>query len=130
MGSFDIIVGMDLLTLNHDEVVCFEKFLCIALKDGRILNVFGNAPTSKLSLLSCFQAQRYLCKKCVSFLALVVEKEHKERKIQDILFVRYFPDIFADDVSRLPTIHQVEFRINLVPEANPVAKAPYCLAPS
>ncbi|XP_076889929.1 uncharacterized protein LOC143540843 [Bidens hawaiensis] len=27
IGSFDVIVGMDWLTLNHVEVVCFDKFL-------------------------------------------------------------------------------------------------------
>ncbi|XP_076913341.1 uncharacterized protein LOC143571928 [Bidens hawaiensis] len=130
MGSFDLIVGMDWLTLNRDEVVCFEKFIRIPLENGCILNVFGDTSTSKLNLMSCFQAQRYLRKKCVAFVALVVEKERKEKKISDIPAVRNFPDVFLDDVTGLPPIRQVEFLIDLITRANLVAKAPYHFAPS
>ncbi|XP_076951975.1 uncharacterized protein LOC143625556 [Bidens hawaiensis] len=130
MGSLDVIVGMDWLTLNHVEVVCFKKFLCIPLKDGRILKVFGSKPASKLNLMSYFQAQRYLRKKYVSFIALVVEKDKDKKKVQDITIVRGFHEVFPDDVVGLPPTHQVEFRIDLVPGANPFAKAPYRLAPS
>ncbi|XP_076907341.1 uncharacterized protein LOC143563752 [Bidens hawaiensis] len=129
MGSFDVIVGMDWLALNHVEVVYFEKFLRIPLKNGRILKVFGSAPTSKLNLRSCFQAQSYLRKNYIVFLALVVEKDHDKKKIQDTPIVRNFRNIFPDDVFGLPPIRQVKFRIDLVPGANPVAKATYRLAP-
>ncbi|XP_076939805.1 uncharacterized protein LOC143608737 [Bidens hawaiensis] len=128
MGSFDVIVRMDWLTLNHVEVVCFKKFLRIPLSGGRILKVFGNAPTSKLNLMSCNQTQRYLRKKCVAFLALLVEKDREKKKIQDIPVVCDFPDVFPGDVAGLPPIRQVEFCIDLVPGANLVAKAPYRLA--
>ncbi|XP_076933128.1 uncharacterized protein LOC143598925 [Bidens hawaiensis] len=109
IGSFDVIVGMDWLTLNRAEVVCFEKFIRIPLKNGRILKVFGDTPTSKINFISCFQAQRYLNKKCVAFLALVAEKEQKEKKLSDIPVVRDFPDVFPNDVTGLPPVHQVEF---------------------
>ncbi|XP_076937385.1 uncharacterized protein LOC143604973 [Bidens hawaiensis] len=118
----------DSLTLNHVEVFCFEKFLHIPLKDGCVLKVFGSTPASKLNLMSCFQAQHYLGKKYVAYLALVVEKDKDKKKIQDIAIVRDFPDVFSDDVVGLPPIRQVEFRIDLVPVANPIAKAPYRLA--
>ncbi|GJZ64650.1 putative reverse transcriptase domain-containing protein [Tanacetum coccineum] len=38
--------------------------------------------------------------------------------------------VFPDDLSGLPPPRQVEFRIDLVPGAAPVARAPYRLAPS
>ncbi|XP_076923518.1 uncharacterized protein LOC143585658 [Bidens hawaiensis] len=114
IGSFDVIVGMEWLTLNLAEIVCFEKFLFIPLKNGRVLNVFDDTPTSKLNLMSCFQAQRYFRKKYVANLAFIVEKERKENKISDIPVVRNFPD----DVSRLLLVRQVEFRIDLIPGAS------------
>ncbi|XP_076933730.1 uncharacterized protein LOC143599724, partial [Bidens hawaiensis] len=129
MGSFDVIVGMDWLTYNHVEVVCFEKFIRIPLENGRVLKVFGDTPTSKINLMSFFQAHRYLRKKCIAFLALVVEKEWKENKLSDIPVVHEFPDVFPNDVTGLPPVRQVEFRIDLIPRANHVAKAPYRLAP-
>ncbi|GJS93634.1 hypothetical protein Tco_0800602 [Tanacetum coccineum] len=41
-----------------------------------------------------------------------------------------FPEVFPDDLSGLPPIREVEFHIDLIPGALPVAKAPYRLAPS
>nr|GEX51742.1 reverse transcriptase domain-containing protein [Tanacetum cinerariifolium] len=53
-----------------------------------------------------------------------------EPKLSDILIVRDFVDVFLEDLSGLPPQRQVEFRIDLVPGATPVAKPPYRLAPS
>lgn len=41
-----------------------------------------------------------------------------------------FSGVFPEDLSGLPPIRQVEFRIELIPGATPVAKSPYRLAPS
>ncbi|GJV53071.1 putative reverse transcriptase domain-containing protein [Tanacetum coccineum] len=41
-----------------------------------------------------------------------------------------FPEVFPEDLPGLPPTRQVEFQIDLVPGAAPVARAPYRLAPS
>ncbi|GKB78674.1 putative reverse transcriptase domain-containing protein [Tanacetum coccineum] len=41
-----------------------------------------------------------------------------------------FTDVFSEDLLGLPLQRQVEFRIDFVPGATPVAKSPYRLAPS
>ncbi|GJX53425.1 putative reverse transcriptase domain-containing protein [Tanacetum coccineum] len=53
-----------------------------------------------------------------------------EPKLGDIPIVRDFEDMFPEDLSGLPPQRQVEFRIDLVPGATPIAKSPYRLAPS
>jgi hypothetical protein len=58
-----------------------------------------------------------------------VEKKPEGKKISDILVVKDFPDVFPEDVSGLPLVRQVEFRIDLMLGVAPVAKAPYRLAP-
>ncbi|GKC74007.1 hypothetical protein Tco_1119890, partial [Tanacetum coccineum] len=50
--------------------------------------------------------------------------------MQDVPVIRNFPEVFPDDLPGLPPPRQVEFRIELVPDAAPVVHAPYCLAPS
>ncbi|KAI3723553.1 hypothetical protein L2E82_35208 [Cichorium intybus] len=130
LGSFDIIVGMDWLSQNHAEIVCYEKFIRIPLADGQSLRIYGETRSKKLSLMSCTQARSYLRKEYMAFLAHVVETKVKEKKIEDIPIVRDFPDIFPDDVSGLPPVRELEFRIDLVPEAAPIAKSPYRLAPT
>ncbi|GJR90349.1 putative reverse transcriptase domain-containing protein [Tanacetum coccineum] len=41
-----------------------------------------------------------------------------------------FPDVFLDDLLGLPPNQEIEFRIDLIPGAIPVAKYPYRLVPS
>ncbi|GJT21234.1 putative reverse transcriptase domain-containing protein [Tanacetum coccineum] len=43
--------------------------------------------------------------------------------------VRDFPKVLPDDLYGLPPIQEIEFRIELIPRATPVAKSPYRLAP-
>ncbi|GJV99201.1 reverse transcriptase domain-containing protein [Tanacetum coccineum] len=54
----------------------------------------------------------------------------KEKKQEEIVVVRDFPEVFPDDLSRLSPVWEIEFRIELIPGATPVAKSPYRLAPS
>nr|GEZ47713.1 hypothetical protein [Tanacetum cinerariifolium] len=40
-----------------------------------------------------------------------------------------FPDVFPDELPRIPPVHKVEFSIELIPGAEPISKAPYRMAP-
>ncbi|GJR85520.1 hypothetical protein Tco_0209531 [Tanacetum coccineum] len=60
----------------------------------------------------------------------VMEKKSDEKRLEDILVVREFPEFFPEDLPGLPPVRQVEFQIDLIPGAAPVARAPYRLAPS
>ncbi|GJZ87093.1 putative reverse transcriptase domain-containing protein [Tanacetum coccineum] len=59
-----------------------------------------------------------------------MEKEPKEKCLEDVPINRHFPEVFPDDLPGLPPPRQVEFRIELVLGAAPVARPPYRLAPS
>nr|GFB48623.1 putative reverse transcriptase domain-containing protein [Tanacetum cinerariifolium] len=54
----------------------------------------------------------------------------KEKRVEDVPVICDFPKVFPEDLPGLPPPRQVEFRIDLVPGATPVARAPYRLAPS
>ncbi|GJU74376.1 putative nucleotidyltransferase, ribonuclease H [Tanacetum coccineum] len=58
------------------------------------------------------------------------KKKSDEKKLEDIPVVREFPDVFPENLPGLPPDRQVEFQIDLIPGATPVARAPYRLAPS
>ncbi|GJU11231.1 putative reverse transcriptase domain-containing protein [Tanacetum coccineum] len=59
-----------------------------------------------------------------------MEKKSDEKRLEDIPVVREFPEVFPEDLPGLPPVRQVEFQIDLIPGATPVARAPYRLAPS
>ncbi|GKF06794.1 putative reverse transcriptase domain-containing protein, partial [Tanacetum coccineum] len=58
------------------------------------------------------------------------ETEILERRIKDVPVVKDFSEVFPEDLPGLSPTRQVEFNIELIPEAAPVARAPYRLAPA
>ncbi|GJR98743.1 hypothetical protein Tco_0270917 [Tanacetum coccineum] len=101
VGSFDVVISMDWLSKYHARIICDEKVVHIPI-DGKTLII---------------RAQ-------------VMEKKSDEKRLEDIPVVREFPEVFPEDLPGLPLVRQVEFQINLIPGAAPVARAPYRLAPS
>ncbi|GJY26660.1 putative reverse transcriptase domain-containing protein [Tanacetum coccineum] len=136
LGSFDVIIGMDWLAKYHAVIVCAEKIVRIPFGD-EILIVRGDGSSNehgtRLNIISCTKAQEYLTKGCHVFLANITatkdEDKSKEKRLEDVPVVQEFPEVFLEDLPGIPSTRQVEFRIDLVPGATPVARAPYRLAP-
>nr|GEV60085.1 putative reverse transcriptase domain-containing protein [Tanacetum cinerariifolium] len=135
LGSFDVIIGMDWLVNIHAVIVCDEKIVRIPYGD-EVLIVQGVKDTkgekSKLSIISCTKTQKYIIRGCLIFLAQVMKKKaedkSKDKRLEDMPTVRDFLEVFPEDLPGLPPTRQVEFQIDLVPGAAPVARAPYRLA--
>ncbi|GJW81175.1 putative nucleotidyltransferase, ribonuclease H [Tanacetum coccineum] len=108
-GSFDVIVGIDWLSKRKFVIVCHEKVVEIPLEGSRKLRV---------------QAERTL-----GAAKALMNAKVDEPKVGDISVVRDFVDVFPEDFSGLPPQRHVEFRIDLVPGATPIANSPYRLAP-
>ncbi|GJT60771.1 putative reverse transcriptase domain-containing protein [Tanacetum coccineum] len=51
----------------------------------------------------------------------VMEKKSDEKRLEDILVVKKFSDVFPEDLPGIPPFRQVEFQINLIPGAAPIA---------
>ncbi|GJV31778.1 putative reverse transcriptase domain-containing protein, partial [Tanacetum coccineum] len=106
-----------------------EKKVRIPL-EGKTLVIEGNKNNSRLKIVSWIKTQKYIKKGCELFLAQVIKQESKEKRLEDVPVIRYFPEVFPEELPGLPLPRQVEFRIDLIPGAAPVARAPYRLAPS
>ncbi|GJX06373.1 putative reverse transcriptase domain-containing protein [Tanacetum coccineum] len=101
-----VIKGMDWLSNYKAEIIFHEKVVRIPLSDGKVLRVVGERPKEKARFL------------------MGVKKQ------EEIVVVRDFPEVFSDDLFGLPPIREIEFRIELIPGATPVAKSPYRLESS
>nr|GEV87589.1 hypothetical protein [Tanacetum cinerariifolium] len=99
LGSFDVIIGMDLLVKYQAIIVCAEKIVCIPWENETLIirgdgSNYGNE----------------------------AHKSEKKR-LEDVPIVRDFPEVFPEDLSSLPPTRQVEFQIDLIPGVAPVARA-------
>ncbi|GJV42082.1 putative reverse transcriptase domain-containing protein [Tanacetum coccineum] len=104
LGSFDIIIGMDWLAKYHTLIIYDEK-------DPE---VYSEGMSSLPSQVTSKKA----------------EDKSEEKRLEDVPIIREFLEVFPDDLPGLPPARQVEFQINLVPSAAPVARIPYQLAPA
>ncbi|GJS36919.1 putative reverse transcriptase domain-containing protein [Tanacetum coccineum] len=137
LGSFEVIIGMDWLRRYHAVIVCDEKLVQVPYGNETLTfrgNESSNGRESRLAVISYSKAQEYMAKGCQVFLAQISakkEEDKSERKqIEDVPIVRDFPEVFPEDLPGLPPARPVEFQIDLIPGAAPVARAPYRLAPS
>nr|GEV03783.1 hypothetical protein [Tanacetum cinerariifolium] len=106
LGSFDVIIGMDWLRRCH----------------------------AVITFISCSKAQEYMVKGCQIFLAQISAKKEEDKsegkQLEDVPVIRNYPKVFPEDLPGLPLAWPVEFQIDLIPGAAPVARAPYRLVPS
>ncbi|GJZ71487.1 putative reverse transcriptase domain-containing protein [Tanacetum coccineum] len=103
-------VEIDKLSNHKAGIICHEKVVRIPLPDDKVLRLIGERPEEKMRHLRSAKT--------------------KEQKQEEIVVVRDYPKVFSDDLSGLPHIQEIEFRIELILGAILVAKSPYRLAPS
>ncbi|XP_022040207.1 uncharacterized protein LOC110942750 [Helianthus annuus] len=111
-GSFDVVISRDCLK-HQAEILCKEKIVHILLSGGDLLSV---------------QSHRSGAMGHSTILALVTDNQLEEKENEDIPVVRDFSDVFLEELPGLPPHRQVEFQIELTPEATPIPHAPYHLA--
>nr|GFA59513.1 hypothetical protein [Tanacetum cinerariifolium] len=143
-GSDKSFVNINFSRLIDIEPVKVNHSYEVELADGRVVstntilrgcalnlvNHLFEIDLMPIELVSCMKFKKYVDSGSCLFVAQVVEKEPTERRLEDVPVTCKFPDVFPEDLPRLPPPRQVEFEIELVPGAAPVARAPYRLAPS
>ncbi|GJS35200.1 putative reverse transcriptase domain-containing protein [Tanacetum coccineum] len=137
LGSFDVIISMDWLRRCHAVIVCDEKLVRIPYGNENLIfrgNKSNNGRESRLTIISCSKAQEYMVKGCQIFLAQISTKKEEDKlegkQLKDVPIVQDFSEVFPEDLPGLPLARPVEFQIDLIPGATPLARAPYRLAPS
>nr|GFA35744.1 putative reverse transcriptase domain-containing protein [Tanacetum cinerariifolium] len=107
---------MDWLAKYHVVIICAEKIVRIPFGD-EILIVRGDESSNKhgtrLNIISYTNIQEYLTKGCHVFLTNITaakdEDKSKGKRLEDLLVVQEFPEVFPEDM---------------------LAQAPYRLSPS
>nr|GFA22936.1 reverse transcriptase domain-containing protein [Tanacetum cinerariifolium] len=88
-----------------------------------------NAPidpdSNVVMVISCLKVQKYIAKGCQIFMAQISAKKEEVKsegkQLKDVPIVRNFPEVFPEDLPGLPSARPVEFQIDLILGATPVA---------
>ncbi|GJZ36861.1 hypothetical protein Tco_0583052 [Tanacetum coccineum] len=93
--------------------------------EGKALIIEENINNPRLKIVSCIKAQKYIENGCELFLAQVTGTVSKEKRFKDVPVIRDSLKVFPKELPGLLPPRQVEFCIDLIPGAAPVARAPY-----
>ena len=80
-------------------------------------------------MISTLETKRLLHKGCEGYLAHVIDTSASEINLENVLVVYEFPDVFPDDLPRLPLDRELEFGIEVLPNLTPISISPYRMAP-
>nr|GEW41780.1 hypothetical protein [Tanacetum cinerariifolium] len=124
-------------TPYHVVIVCDEKLVRVPYGNETLIfcdDESNDGRESRLTIILCPKAQGYMVNGCQIFLAHISAKKKEDKsegkQLKDVPIIRDFPKVFPKDLPGLPPARPVEFQINLIPGAAPVAGAPYRLATS
>ncbi|GJW18792.1 putative reverse transcriptase domain-containing protein [Tanacetum coccineum] len=99
---------MDWLAKNYAVIVCDEKIVHIPYGNEILIVQGEKSDKEKKSTLG------------------IISYKSKEKRLKDVPTVRDFPEVFPEDLPRLPPIRQVEFQSTLVQgEFAPVSSSSY-----
>lgn len=126
LSPFDVILGMDWLFNYRAKICCFWKTVTLQAPSGDELVFQGSAPSDSLFVLaSLFPSRRA---SAIGLLWSLSEKSESPLRIEDILVVNEFLDVFPVELPGMLPERKLEFRIDLVPGTRPISISPYRLA--
>nr|GFA04827.1 hypothetical protein [Tanacetum cinerariifolium] len=128
LDSFDAIIDLDWLAKFQAVIASAEKIVRIPWGNETLIihgdgSSQGNA--TRLNIISCTKTKKYMMKGFLIFLAHIttneVEDKSEKKRLEDVPIVQNFPEVFLEDLPGLLLTRPVEFQIDLVPGAAPVA---------
>ncbi|KAK5785719.1 hypothetical protein PVK06_040329 [Gossypium arboreum] len=102
--EFDIILGMDWLTLHDAVVNCKRKTIDLRCKNDEIVRVESSDLNRLPAMISSMKALSIVRKGCEAYFAYVIDSKVIEKKVESVPVVCEFPDVFPKELSGLPSI--------------------------
>nr|GEX56673.1 reverse transcriptase domain-containing protein [Tanacetum cinerariifolium] len=101
--------------VKHNAVIVGGEKVVRIPYENKMLIVKSDKGVSWLKVISCIKARKYVERGCYLFLAHVMEKKSKEKRLEDVPVIRDFPEVFPKELLGLSPPRQLEFRIDLAP---------------
>ncbi|XP_050903309.1 uncharacterized protein LOC127115993, partial [Lathyrus oleraceus] len=119
LDGMDVILGMNWLEYNYVHINCHHK------------SVRFSTPEEEGVDLLPFRELRKLMKEGAQMFSLMATLSVESKaKIEELLVVKEFPEVFPDEIPSVPPEREVKFTIDLVPGTRPVSMAPYRMSAS
>nr|GEX00607.1 putative reverse transcriptase domain-containing protein [Tanacetum cinerariifolium] len=91
LGTFDVIIDIDWL-VKHDAVIVYGEKVVRIPYWNEMLIVEKDTGVSRLKVISCIKARKYVKRGCHLFLTHVAESKSKEKRMKDVPVIRNFTE--------------------------------------
>ncbi|XP_070011001.1 uncharacterized protein [Nicotiana sylvestris] len=125
MVDFDVILGMDWLSLYHAILDCHAKTMTLALPGLPRLEWRGTPSHSSSRVISYMKAPRMVEKGCLAYLAYVRDSSAEVPSMDSIPVVYELPEVFPADLPGMPPDRDIDFCIDLALGTQPISIPPY-----
>ncbi|GKD72616.1 putative reverse transcriptase domain-containing protein [Tanacetum coccineum] len=117
-GTFDVIISLDWL-VKHDAVIVYGEKVVRIPYQNKTLIVESDKGVSRLKVISCIKAHKYVERGSHLFLAHVMEKKSKEKRLEDVPVICEFLEMFLEDLPGLPLSRQLLEKGFIHPSSSP-----------
>ena len=99
MRDFDVILGMDWLERHKATIDCLMKRITFGDPNSPEFEFQGSKPSGLGKFISAIKAKKMIAHGCEGYLAHVIDTTKVQSKLEDVLIVREFPDVFPEDLE-------------------------------
>ena len=125
-----MILGMDWLAQHYASLDCREKVVIFRIPNDEEFRFRGDKSSMPHNLIFAITAKKMLRRGCRGYLAVVRNVEAETGAVKNVPVVCEFPDVFPEELPRLPPEREIEFYINVVPGTDPISMPPYRMTPA
>lgn len=106
--NFDIILGMDWLASQFATFDIHEKRVNFEIPKFSFID---NGTNTSSRVVFAKQIKQFLKNECMAYLATLVDTRQKDQKLENILLVNEYPNIFPKYLYGSPLDREVEFAV-------------------
>ncbi|XP_070028849.1 uncharacterized protein [Nicotiana sylvestris] len=115
MTNFEVILGIDLLSLYHAILDFHAKTVTLAMPKLPRLEWKGSYVSTSSRVISFMKARHLVEKGCLAYLAYVRDTTAESPVFDLVPIVRNFADVFPSDLPGMPPNRDIDFYIDLAP---------------
>ncbi|XP_071905673.1 uncharacterized protein [Coffea arabica] len=128
--GYDVILEMDWLARYHAQLNCKLKIVELYIPGEPTLRLDVRGRLACSTLISGIRVRKLLSKGGQGYLAFLINTVGNKVKLEDVLVVKEFPDVFLEELKSLPPEREMAFKIDVVPGTIPISKTPYRMVPT
>jgi len=118
--DFNMIIGMDFLSVNEAKIDCKSKIVSLLQPSGRWFVFQGQNSKGERKQGMTLQALQIA----------KLESSKKSPVLEEVRIVNEYPKVFPEDLPGLPLYQEIKFSVDLVLGTQPISIPPYKMAPA